>query len=438
VVPSRFNLYFAATRGGEFVLYNTLSAKVRILSQVAKESLSCGCVEAFTPEQIRDLSKSGFLVAEDLDELGLYKLERDRFRFANPTLGLVVLTTYACNLACTYCFVPSLRLPVFSQLRRSMDPATAQRLVSFALSEARARESQVVSVDFVGLGEPLLWPTPLGLVMSGLREFNAKHGPCVAFNLVTNGILLPSCSELLDADVSVQVTVDGQRSYHDKMRVYRSGRGTFDEVMRGIEVVLKSAARCAVRIHVDRENCNSILDLVSELRGRFGADLLLSVVPRLPGSDGRCGWSAACLPQKELPVLLGIWEALLNRGVRLQFPPLLNPLHCRALSTSTFVFDPRGRIYRCEGVAGDPSCCIGDVWNGVRGGAADDNWMGLDPLISCDCRECAMLPACGGCCPHLERYYRGKFVQTECSENKELLFGSLRLRLKKLLPELSL
>jgi len=438
IQPSRFNLYLGGIQEDRFVLYNTLSTNVRILNKAAKVVLQTADLAVLPQEIIDDLVAGRFLVSSNTDELELYREERDRHRYDTHELSVVALTNYKCNLACTYCYVPSLNLPMRAELDNPMSDATARQLVRFTAMRATHQHANSISVDFVGLGEPLLHPSPLRIIMKGLREFSSSSHILVSFNIVTNGVLLIHNLDLLSNDVGVQVTLDGPQEYHNRVRKYANGNGTFDIIMSSINMIKQTAARCSVRIHVDRDNGDSVPRLLTELKSRFGSDPLLKIVPRLPGSDISCDWSQSCLTQGELTKMLALWEMALDMGFRLQFGPLLNVLNCAAMSDSTFVCDPRGLLYKCEGLAGNPTYCIGNIREGVKREGAYEEWMQIDQLKSSECQQCTLLPTCGGWCPHLERYYRGSFLQACCTKNKELLLGALKLQLKKMLPELPL
>lgn len=84
-------------------------------------------------------------------------------------------------------------------------------------------------------GEPLLLGhVRLESLISTLRD--ALPAEC-AFGIQTNGILITDA--VLDLCIrtrtTLSVSIDGPRHVHDRNRVGHNGRGTFDEVVRGIE-----------------------------------------------------------------------------------------------------------------------------------------------------------------------------------------------------------
>jgi uncharacterized protein len=108
--------------------------------------------------------------------------------------------------------------------------------VAKALRTLSQRQERPFAVVLHG-GEPLL----LGLgklrrLIFSLR--NALHPEC-AISIQTNGILLTE--EILDlfaaTRVTVSVSIDGPQHIHDKYRVGHTGRGTYAQVMKGIELL---------------------------------------------------------------------------------------------------------------------------------------------------------------------------------------------------------
>jgi len=86
-------------------------------------------------------------------------------------------------------------------------------------------------------GEPfLLGPKRLEYFLAGIRKVLNEDYPV---SIQTNGILITN--EILDIcstyKASVAVSIDGPKLVHDRLRVGHDGKGTFDDVVRGIELL---------------------------------------------------------------------------------------------------------------------------------------------------------------------------------------------------------
>jgi uncharacterized protein len=100
-----------------------------------------------------------------------------------------------------------------------------------------------VSVVLFG-GEPLLGFPLLRAAVSEAREMAGARGKEISFSLTTNGTLLTReiADFLAENGVSVCVSIDGPREVHDRNRPYASGRGSYDDVERGVSCLKESRA----------------------------------------------------------------------------------------------------------------------------------------------------------------------------------------------------
>lgn len=140
-----------------------------------------------------------------------------------------------CNINCSYCYVYNMGDSGWANMPNQISYETTVAL-SKSLRELSRIQSHPFAVVLHG-GEPLL----LGL--DKLRQLifslrNALPLEC-AISIQTNGILLTE--DILDlcsaTRVTISVSIDGPRHIHDKYRVGHTSRGTYDQVMKGIELL---------------------------------------------------------------------------------------------------------------------------------------------------------------------------------------------------------
>lgn len=150
--------------------------------------------------------------------------------------------TRFCNLNCKYCWAPDkddnlkLSLPVFSQ-------ALTQIYAGPGLSNC----------DFLWLtGEPLV----LGLdyferAVSLCKDLKPAHlSP--EFIIQTNGTLITQAwaEFFVEHDFVVGVSIDGPKHIHDMQRITKTGMGSFDATLRGINLLIehgvKGSAICVI------------------------------------------------------------------------------------------------------------------------------------------------------------------------------------------------
>ncbi|MFF5188228.1 FxsB family cyclophane-forming radical SAM/SPASM peptide maturase [Streptomyces sp. NPDC000345] len=150
----------------------------------------------------------------------------------------VVKVHSRCDLACDHCYIyehadsswrgrPSvIPLPVVVR--------TAERIAE----HAAAHELDTVHVVLHG-GEPLLaGPARLRAIAEEFRS--ALSGHCrLDLRLQTNAVRLDErfCELFLEHDIKVGVSLDGDRSAHDRHRRFRDGRGSHHHVLRGVRLL---------------------------------------------------------------------------------------------------------------------------------------------------------------------------------------------------------
>src|SRR5215468_10815513 len=141
-----------------------------------------------------------------------------------------------CNLNCKYCFYLE---------KENLYPNTSEWQMSNEILESyicqyiEAQSIPVVSFAWQG-GEPTL----LGVdYFRKVVELEKKYanGKRIENAFQTNGVLLnDEWGEFLAKNqFLIGLSIDGPRKLHDKYRVDKSGRPTFDKVMRGLRYLKK-------------------------------------------------------------------------------------------------------------------------------------------------------------------------------------------------------
>jgi len=213
----------------------------------APGSIASAGTGAVPAEILSDLRRAGLLgTAGGCGQAG---------RTAHPPLRLrtlVLMLTTSCNLACRYCYedreegcVP----PDGGQggpgaaagggAPREMSPESLRGSVGFLLDHCG--ENRNVSIVLFG-GEPLLRFPLLRAAVHEARAMARARGKEISFSLTTNGTLVTReiAGFLKENGVSVCVSIDGPREIHDANRPYASGRGSYDDVERGLAHLMEN------------------------------------------------------------------------------------------------------------------------------------------------------------------------------------------------------
>ena len=140
-----------------------------------------------------------------------------------------------CNLDCAYCFYLE-KEKLYPETRQfRMDD---EALARFVCQYIDANPGPEVTFAWQG-GEPTLMGLPFFERMVALQREHATAGKRIVNALQTNGTLLDEewCEFLGRHDFLVGLSVDGPRELHDRYRVDKRGRPTFDQVMAGLDLL---------------------------------------------------------------------------------------------------------------------------------------------------------------------------------------------------------
>jgi len=140
---------------------------------------------------------------------------------------LVVQPTPFCNIDCRYCYLAD-RANKSVVARETLENLFTQVFASGWID-------QELSVVWHA-GEPLVLPIAFYRDALTMIDGLKPAGLPVKHSFQTNGTLIDDawCDFIAEADIAVGVSIDGPQRLHDRNRITRSGRGTFDKTVAGI------------------------------------------------------------------------------------------------------------------------------------------------------------------------------------------------------------
>ncbi len=438
LISSQFNIFITHNRPNEFILYNTLTGSIFIVNYNAKIAIENNSFEDLyhNIEYLNILIDDGILIDNTaIDELAIFKVKRDQIKYSNNTLSVVILTNYNCNLNCIYCCLRLLWNNKWEHVPNYyMTDNTVEKIIKFIQLEVLEYRYNEVIIDFVGLGEPLLSKRIISDYIKQLGRFMESNNVTLRVNIVTNGTMITDSflKTLNNENVYFQITIDGPEYIHDGRRRSKNGKGTYKYIINGLEMLIAKNIRFAIRVNVDNDNVIHIDELLEELNSRFGKGLYIKFVPLLPDNKGNNAWSRACYTIEDMSKMRGLWDLASEKGYNVLLRPLINYVSCKAMVDKSYILDPIGDVYKCEGFGGNKEFRIATINNDGLISAYQDayyKWMALDPLEVEVCRNCELLPACGGECPELSYYYRGKCDLMECTMNKSFIIDNISYQL---------
>ncbi|WFE36306.1 radical SAM protein [Micromonospora sp. WMMD975] len=291
------------------------------------------------------------------------------FRPRTPTsFSLTVLTTTTCNLGCGYCFqntgldeTGGARPPRIG--RAWLDDDVIDRVIAFTRDRMRRCEMDRLFLLLFG-GEPLLNPRGCLNLLDRARTIGLDR--CA---MTTNGVLLTPrlARELYAAGLhGAQVTFDGSRADHDRIRVKRSGAPTFDTIMRNVARATEvTGLNWNLRVNVSHHNVDRIGDLVGEL----AADLIPDrcTVTFAWVGDAGFGYRNTMRHLDEVSDAFVSWSiAALEAGFRMARPGMRTTCQICSVPGGRYgaVVNADGKLFSCWQSAGKPGFEVGDVDEG--------------------------------------------------------------------------
>jgi uncharacterized protein len=233
---------------GSILLFNFFSRaclkiqddELETVKEILKEKGTC----TGERKSIQDiLIKNGFIINSDIDEIDSLEYLYNLNYFRTDEINVVLVPTLQCNCKCPYCFEAGHK----NEIHEDKDYFTI--LKKFA--DINFRNKKRVHISLFG-GEPLLKRDELFSYLDYLTKQSSEYGYELSTNIVTNGVLLDkqTVSRLLQYNcISIQVTLDGNKETHDKLRVLHNNGETFDTIVENFLVAVRYGIQKQLTTH---------------------------------------------------------------------------------------------------------------------------------------------------------------------------------------------
>src|SRR5690242_9801833 len=365
---------------------------------------------------------------------------------APPAFHLLAKPTGAvCNLDCAYCFFLSKEMLYPGSRFRMADELLETYLRQ--LIEAHA-SSPEVTVAWQG-GEPTLMGLDFFRRSIELAERHLRPGQRARYTIQTNGTLIDRewAAFFRENDFLVGLSIDGPRRMHDAYRVNKGGKGSFEQVMRGLAHLRDARVEWNALTTIHAANGDHGRAVYRFLRDGCGARYiqLIPIIERAADAteEGSVPWTSwrdrplyvqygdrvtgrSVTAEQYGRFLIDVFEEWVRRDVGEVFVQMFD------VALANWYGEPPGLCIHSEtcGLAlalehtGDLYCCDHFVEPRYRLGNIRDTHMlelvgserqrqfGLDKRdkLPAFCRGCDVRFACHGGCP------KDRFIQTPTGE----------------------
>jgi len=211
----------------------------------------------------------------------------DAFHLLTKPTGAV------CNLDCSYCFFLSKEM-LYPGSRFRM----ADELLEAYIEQLIEAHSQVPEVQIAWQGgEPTLMGLDFFRRSVELADRYLKPGQRAVYTIQTNGTLLDEewAAFFSENDFLVGISIDGPRELHDTYRVNKGGKGSFDDVMRGLGHLQDTGVEWNALTTIHAANAGHGREVYCFLRDECEARFvqLIPIIERVEeATDGEVPWSS--------------------------------------------------------------------------------------------------------------------------------------------------
>jgi uncharacterized protein len=326
-------------------------------------------------------------------------------------------TGAVCNLGCDYCYFLK---------KEDLYPGSSFRmsdavLEAFADQMIAAQPGPEVAFAWQG-GEPTLMGLEFFERAVALAEARRRPHQQVTHTLQTNATKLDDDwgAFLARHGFLVGISLDGPRVLHDRYRRDKAGRGSFDGVMRGVDVLRRHGVAWNALVTVHAGNAEAPLEVYRFLRDEAGARFV-QFVPIVERADPSGFQVGTTLTDRSVSgeaygrFLLTVFEEWVQRDVGTVFVQAFDDLLGKHLGApggicvhqptcgDALALEHTGDVYACDHFV-QPDHKLGNLTERPLATLVDDPRQrafgeAKRDTLTAQCRRCPVLAFCHGGCP---------------------------------------
>ncbi|MDD3050431.1 MAG: radical SAM protein [Candidatus Cloacimonetes bacterium] len=241
----KYSMYHTFKIEDMFFFYDGNTARFYKLLKSEYEKLICS-IEKEDSELI------GFLYTKD--EIKSLELEKKRhigenFQRSGVINVVNVNMTSECNLRCRYCWNH-----YGSYQGKYKKVKISKCILDKIMNYIESQFGENIQLGFYG-GEPLL---DLEIAEYAINLFSSSE-KIKYIHITTNGTTINNkfCDKIKgNRKLLFTVSLDGSKEYHNKNRIFRNGKGSFDACIRGINILRKNNFEVSIKSTLDIDDYN--------------------------------------------------------------------------------------------------------------------------------------------------------------------------------------
>lgn len=420
----KFSIYypFKNTKSTKGILFNSFNGKVIVIDKELYTDLKRGIEEEEGEKNYAEnwsFIKEFYLEEENGRSRDILKEKLIDNKYNSKKLVVTILSTLNCNLSCVYCYQQGI-------VDRELDlkESTGDNIKRWFLGKIEELNPEEVIVHFYG-GEPLLNLGSLEKIISPVMSKCREKEINFSSYMTTNGTLLnmEKIEKLKKWNMdNVQISLDGTKEIHDERRPFNGDSGSYDIIVKNIELALKNSIKVVVRLNIDKHNEGNVEEFFKDFRGKgfHKYNLLqmnIEIVSPIMNPSSHC-MKYTHMNEEEMKTLVGLWEKQVKYGFPIKSAMPIDSA-CENSLVNSYTISSNGDLYTCPGFIGIDEMIIGNI-NTELDTKKYKELIEVNHWDNIECLECEYLPVCqGGCkmCAYVTNkeynttYCRKKFIE---------------------------
>lgn len=258
MVISRYNKLFEVE--GRYFVYNSSSKALLEIDDTTKSFLK-GDTKEIGEDLEEVLYNNGIVTESHSFETGRMINNMNNVKYDTKRPSVFLSLTPSCNLNCVYCYQDARK--DLHECNQFLSPENWAEIFSYLQKTVKETQAEALTVFLFG-GEPMLKSSLLEEYIKEIRTLDTR----VILVLITNGTLFNEdnvdfyCKNI----DSIQITMDGMKETHDKLKPYMDGRGSFDVILNNIKLLEHhDVQELTLRINLDQNTLPSVYQFVDYL-----------------------------------------------------------------------------------------------------------------------------------------------------------------------------
>lgn len=362
----------------------------------------CDYLKSFHYNQEEDELKDTLKIIKESDE---------------KLLEFTILTHGDCNFRCKYCYEK------FENI--SMSPEVEDAIVTFADKLLSEGKFERFSVQWFG-GEPLLGYKTIVRLSERFLKLCSTYNIEYFSGITTNGYLLNRrmFQNLVEncKVTSYQITVDGEKEFHDNQRLLKNGKGSYERVLTNLRTMADCSLQfhCILRFNISKENVKSMENFLKSDGYTFREDSRFSLSYHNIGDWGqgeRSDEYCVAIPDGDFSYYCS--QQAISLGYNIAQPKMMmhNGINCYANREHHYMFNVKGVIQSCTVALYRKENIFGSVLTSSLNEMKRKEW--IKGIEYDRCSQCPYVLLCkSGYCP-LARINQEKSWERLCRLYKE-------------------